>query len=167
MCFGYKLLYQIFPIPRLRAWIVGHHFEICPYCREEFASVDRTFRDLTGKPEWIDQEVSLWPSIRSRIQKEQPAGTKVKSESARVLSWGWRWAVAGLSLVLILSFNLMIRQPRRNKEAAAAGICPTETSGDVTVTSAELNGRKARHFIYRRDTKAYIWFVPEKDSGGE
>ena len=147
--------------------LIKRHFADCPRCREGFRSADRAVLELEGTPpSWIEREPSLWPSIRTRILELQAPPKKKIPRSDPAGARAWRWAVAGLSLALVVSFNLLIRQTQP-LTAAAREITPTQAVSDVSVNYAEIQGRKARHYIYQTPTKSFIWFVRDKDSGGE
>jgi hypothetical protein len=166
LCLVYEILYKLLPLPLLRALLIEKHFAGCPRCREGFNQTDRAVRELADTPEWVTQEQSLWPSIRARILELQAPAKKKTLRPDPAGRRKWRWAAAGFSLTLMLSFNLLIRQAE-HMTAAASDITPAEASPDVTVNFAEIRGRKARHYIYQTPSKSYIWFVQDKDSGGE
>jgi hypothetical protein len=158
----------------LRAAWLRRHLEVYPECGGERFFEDPRLQDLVKVPRWIEEEPSLWTEIRRRLQdpaaeESLPAvaggrrkGTPVFSDPPIRL---WRWAMAGLGLVMIVVFNVLIhRTPPSQKSAIAEH---PALSPRVTVNYAEVRGRRARSHIFQTESSSYIWFVRSDKSGGE
>jgi hypothetical protein len=138
----------------------------CTRCIQDPALDAQTARDVAEIPAWIRQQDSLWPQVKAEILAPGPGpkSDRIGTETPRFIHW--RYAVAALSLAVLIAANLLIQQKPADPfvpEMTAATGAPAR----VTVNFAEVKGKKARHHIYQTPSTSYIWFVLSKDTGGE
>lgn len=166
MCRLCRILYGLLPVVPVRGWLLRKHLADCPRCIQDLALDAQTAHAVAKIPVWIRQQDSIWPQIKAEIlaPRSAPKPGRIRTEPSRFIHW--RYAVAGLSLAVLIAANLLIQQklvdPSVPEMTAAAGV-----AAHVTVKFAEVKGQKARHHIYQTPSTSYIWFVQSKDSGGE
>jgi len=166
MCRLCRILYGLLPVVPVRGWLLRKHLADCPHCSQDLALDAQTAHAVAKVPVWIRQQDSIWPQTKAEIlaSRSAPESNRTRTEPSRFTHW--QYAVAGLSLAVLIAANLMIQQklvdPFESEMTASAGV-----PAHVTVNFAEVKGQKARHHIYQTPSTSYIWFVQSKDSGGE
>ncbi len=162
MCRLCRILYGLLPLVPVRGWLLHMHLADCPNCSEALDA--NTHRTVAQIPAWIRQQDSLWPQVKAGIlvPRSEPHTGRGRSEPQRLLHW--RAAVAALSLAVLVAANLLIQ---RNLDGPTTAGIAAGAADRVTVNYAEVKGKQARHHIYQTPSTSYIWFIQNKDSGGE
>ncbi|MGB2907314.1 MAG: hypothetical protein WBB73_09430 [Candidatus Aminicenantaceae bacterium] len=166
MCRLCRILYGLLPVVPVRGWLLRKHMADCPRCIQEPALDAQTARAVAKIPVWIRQQDSLWPQVKTEIlaPRSAPKFGRIHTEPTRFIHW--RYAVAGLSLAVLIAANLLIQQKLIDPSAPEM-TAVTKDPAQVTVNFAEVKGKKAHHHIYQTPSTSYIWFVQSKDIGGE
>ncbi|MFC2142549.1 hypothetical protein ACFLR7_06420 [Acidobacteriota bacterium] len=165
MCRLCEVLYVLVPIHPFRGWLLRKHMAGCPRCSRDLTLTGPAARAVAEIPPWIRLESSLWPRVKAEISvpRSEPGSGKIRPAGPPAFIH-WRYAVAALSLVLFIAAHVLIQQ--RLPVSSTPGMTAAAPSS-VTVNFAEVQGKKARHHIYKTSSRSYIWFVQTKDNGGE
>ena len=163
MCRIYKLLYAIIPVKRFRSFLIESHFSVCPNCQRE-TEIESYPEDMLADPDWIAKEESMWPQIKEKIFSQRKKSFKAEKTLKPFFLPKWKWAAVGLVLVIAVGAVLMI-QTNFQKKSAEPEVLVKETPR-VTIEHAEIDGKKARAYIYQTPEISFIWFSEAKDNGG-
>lgn len=165
MCKIYEFLFWIFPLRKWQAFLIEKHFARCPKCAREIR-VERWIRSQYERQDWIDEEASLWPSIRQRLESREDRPPLIRPRRPKTIVFHKKRAwVAATAALLIIGFGLLVWIGHREKSVLAAG-SRSEESHRIKVVSALFKGRKAKTFIYQTPSASFIWIAPAKNTGG-
>ena len=164
MCRLCRLLYHIIPIKRVKAFLIRNHFNRCPRCREEIP-VETELESLLSVPSWVEEEQNLWPGIKTKITEEDKSRSFQEEKPHRFRLMILKWAAAGLVLAAVFALNFWL-----HKDFPGSRI-PVETGGQenisrISIKFAEVNGKKAKPFVYRTSNTSFIWFSKINGNGG-
>ena len=163
MCRLYNLLYTIFPVKRFRSFLIKKHFSACSSCQKE-SEIESQLKDMLAAPSWIAKEEIMWPQIREKLNSQRKKSFKTEKTPQPFFSTRWKWAAAGLVLVVAIGVVLLvITSVQRKSEEAEALVKETPR---VLIKHAEINGKKARPYIYQTPEISFIWFSEAKNNGG-
>lgn len=164
MCRLLRLLYHIIPIKKLQAFLILKHFDRCPSCREK-ASADAELERLLSVPSWVEEEQSLWPDIKTGILKEEESRSfhEKKARPFRVMMM--KWAAAGLLLAVVFALNFWLHKDFAGSQTPADSEGVKNIS-KISIKYAEVNGKKAKPFIYRTSNTSFVWFSKINGNGG-
>jgi hypothetical protein len=169
MCRLIRFLYALVRWKKFRAFLIRKHMESCPLCSDAppVGPGDRVWTNVIRPPDWIRAEGSMWPEIQKRMREGSAAASARAPSLPPVIASRHHFlgslipAAAGLAAVAVLGV-LAWRAAHRVPGAAEAGIGRQR----VEVLSAEVEGRKARPFIFQTKDTSYIWFSQTPDEGG-
>lgn len=163
MCRLYKLLYTIFPGKKFRSILIERHFSVCSSCQKEM-EIESYLEDVLADPDWIAKEESMWPEIKENIYSQRRKSFKAEKTIEPFFFKKWKWAAVGLVLVVAVGVVLIIpTNVQRKSEEAEALVKETPR---VVIEHAEINGKKARAYIYQTPEISFIWFSEAKNNGG-
>ena len=163
MCRLYKLFYTIFPLKRFRSFLIEKHFSVCSSCQKE-TELESYLEDMLADPDWIAKEESMWPQIKENICSQRKKSFKSEKTLKPFFFPKWKWAAVGLVLVVAVGAVLIV-PPKVQRKSAEAESLVRETPR-VVIEHAEIEGKKARAYIYQTPEISFIWFSEAKDNGG-
>lgn len=158
MCNFFKFLYQLIPVKNFRSFLIKKHFSSCYRCQKEI-EINNQLKEIIVIPEWIKEEKSLWPQIKPRLYTPEEKVLKIKKKYEFSFFKRWRWAMAGLALIIVMGLSLLIHQNFFK-------ITSSKEKSGIEITYAEIKGKKAKPYIYQTPTMSYIWFAEAKNNGG-
>jgi hypothetical protein len=156
MCKLMRLLFIAIPFHSFRDFLIGNHLSNCPRCQKEWELDQETVKSF-AMPDWIKKESSLWPRIQAKIKRS--GQEKILSRKGKATSrfLRWQWAVTSLALFIFVGLILVINKvglrPRSITEISLASKNP-----QVNIIRAEIQGKKAKTFIYQTKENLFIWF---------
>lgn len=157
MCKLIRFLYTTIPFHGFRDYLIQNHLEDCPQCQRKWA-IARDIEDFFAMPEWIKKESSLWPRIQEKIKRKRVEQEQAPSGKKEIFFFPrWRWALAGLALFILVGMiflidKTMIQPPIETRISFAL------KNPQIKIIHAEIQGKKAKPFIYQTTDKLYIWF---------
>ncbi len=163
MCRLYKLLYTLFPVKRFRSILIERHFSVCPGCQKE-TELESYLKNMLADPDWIAKEESMWPQIKENIYSQRKKSFKAEKTLRPFFFPKWKWAAVGLVLVVALGVVLIVPTNVQRKPAEAEAL--VKETPRVVIEHAEIDGKKARAYIYQTPEISFIWFSEAKDNGG-
>lgn len=163
MCKIIAFLYGLIPIQGFRAFLVKKHFAKCPACQKEWA-IETILVEKFQTPGWIESEQSLWPQIRKKIYALEIPPSTPRQKARQFLIPRWQWALAGLALLVLVGINLLIERDF-HQNALQGEFIATSTTPRIIITHAEINGKKAKPFVYQTQEGFFIWFEESKPEG--
>ncbi|MDH5468541.1 MAG: hypothetical protein OEY25_14080 [Candidatus Aminicenantes bacterium] len=163
MCRLYRLLYTLFPVKRFRSLLIEKHFSVCSNCQKE-TEIESQLRDMLADPDWIAKEVSMWPQIREKLYSQRKKSFKAEKTLETFFFKKWKWAAVGLILVVATGLILMV-QINYQRKSPEAEVFVKETPR-VLIKHVEIEGKKARAYIYQTPEISFIWFSEIKNNGG-
>ncbi len=100
-CNAADRLYRLVPLRPWRAWLTSAHFERCPACQKQLASAAEA-RSLFVQESDSQRSESLWDGV-ARTLAESDNRPSVKPQPG-FHSRAWRWAAAGIVLVVLAGY---------------------------------------------------------------
>lgn len=163
MCRLYKLLYTLFPLKRFRSILIERHFSVCPSCQKE-TELESYLKDMLVGPDWIGKEENLWPQIKEKIYSQRKKSFKSEKTLEPFFFKKWKWAAVGLALIVAVGAVLIVQTnfQRKSRETEAL----VKETPRVVIEHAEIEGKKARAYIYQTPEISFIWFSEGKNNGG-
>lgn len=158
MCKFFKFLYRLIPGRNFQFFLIKKHFSGCYRCQKEI-EINDLLKEIIVIPEWIKAEKSLWPQIKPVLYTPEEKVLKIKRKYEVSFFKKWRWAIAGLALVIVMGLSLMVHQ-NFLKESLS------KEKPRIEITYAEIKGKKAKPYIYQTPNMSFIWFAKTKDNGG-
>lgn len=119
---------------------------------------------MLAVPNWIMQEETIWPQIREKLNSQRKKSFKAEKTFETFFFKKWKWAAVGLVLVVATGLILMV-QINYQRKSPEAEVFVKETPR-VVIEHAEINGKKARAYIYQTPEISFIWFSEAKNNGG-
>jgi len=153
MCKLIRFIYLLIPIHGFRSFLIQKHFDTCPQCQKEWG-LDQSMPAFLKKPAWPEEEQSLWPRIQGRLLVMEHEETLTKGRKETHLFPGWRWAIAGLALLIFVGITFLTR----NKDALEPGSSLTLQNPPVHIIHAKIQGNTAAPYIYQTPGRFFIWF---------
>jgi len=163
MCRLYKLLYAIIPVKKFRSFLIKKHFSVCSNCQKELET-ESQLKEMLADPDWIAKEESMWPQIREKIYSQRKKSFKADTALKPFFFPRWRWAVVCLFFVVAVGVALMIQTNVQRKSPEPEAL--VEETPRVVIEHAEIDGKKARAYIYQTPEISFIWFSEAKNNGG-
>lgn len=163
MCRLYKLLYKLFPVKSVRSLLIEKHFSVCSSCQKE-TEIESQLKNLLTVPSWIAEEESIWPLIREKIYSQRKKQIKAEKALKPYFIQKWKWATVSLVFVVAIGLILLV-QINYQRKSAEAEVFVKETQ-KVVIKHAEINGKKAKPYIYQTPEISFIWFSEAKNKGG-
>jgi len=158
MCKFFKFLYRLIPVRNFQSFLIKKHFSGC-YCCQKEMEINDLLKEIIVIPDWIKAEKSIWPQIKPVLHTPEEKALKIKRKYEVSFFKKWRWAIAGLALVIVMGLSLMVHQ-NFIKESFS------KEKPRIEITYAEIKGKKAKPFIYQTPNMSFIWFAKAKDNGG-
>jgi len=152
-CEFYKFIFHFVPFMRIKDGVIRHHFDRCPRCHQELASLEE-IRPLYSylQPEKISPDF-LWFRIKLRLE----AGRKKKEEfiSGKPFRRLRLALVSGLTIILIVISFLIISELPRKKSRLEVSSSP-ET---LRIIRFEVKEKPASPVIYKPfgSNLIFIW----------
>ena len=163
MCRFFKLLYRLFPFKTLKSFLIEKHFAVCPHCQKD-TEIESQLKTMLAIPSWIEKEESMWPKIKERFSSQRKKSFKADKAPGLFLFKKWKWAAAGLVMVIAVGAVLIVYMNFQRKPGEAEALM--KETPRVVIEHAEINGKKARPYIYQTPEISYIWFSEAKNNGG-
>ena len=163
MCRLYKFLYTLFPLKRFRSFLIEKHFSVCSSCKKE-TELESYLKDMLAAPDWIAKEESMWPQIREELNSQRKKSVKEEKTLQPFFFRKWKWAAVGLFLVVAVGVFLMVQTDFQKKSAETKAL--EKETPRIVIEHAEIDGKKARAYIYQTPEISFIWFSEAKDNGG-
>ena len=156
MCKFIRFIYLLIPIHGFRSFLIQKHFDGCSLCQKEWG-MDQSVLDHPSKPEWVEQEDSLWPGIQERILAGETGETRSMKRKTRFFFPKWQWALVGSGLIILIGIyfgfiNSRMKESKQEDASLAFRYSP------VHIIHAEIHGKKATPFIYHSQENLFIWF---------
>jgi predicted anti-sigma-YlaC factor YlaD len=170
VCKIYKILYAAIPLKKWKSAIIQRHFERCPSCAGEIDlenDVVRTF----FKPDWIQEPSVVWPQVHAQILSQENEPEKIRSRIFPLRLRLPRWALAAAASVFFIlgTIGYFLWTTHGHKIVGPESSLPkkpTVAMPRVRVISVELEGKRAKAYIYQTPTATFIWIAPSKNIGG-
>jgi len=119
---------------------------------------------MLAAPDWIAKEEIMWPQIKEKIDSQRKKSIKAGTAFQLFFFRKWKWAAVGLVLVVALGVVLMIQTNVQRKPPEAEAL--VKETPRVVIEHAEIDGKKAKAYIYQTPEISFIWFSEAKDNGG-
>jgi hypothetical protein len=161
MCKFYNLLYRLFPVRRIQAWVIDRHFSRCPHCslnEQEAIRLDSLVRRAYAPNK---NDSLLWPGVRSRMKEALSAGPRRRSSLKSLRFPAWRWAAAGMALLFVLGLSLLVLPPPEH-----SGPAGDRQQSRVKINYARIKGKNAKTHVYQTSQRSYILFLESDKTGG-
>lgn len=163
MCRLYKLLYKLFPVKSFQSFLIKKHFSICSSCQKE-TEIESQLKNVLATPCWIAKEESIWPQIREKLYSQRKKTLKADRAFQPFFLKKWKWAAVGLVLVVSIGVVLLVHTNLKRESAGAEALL--EDTPRIVIKHAEIEGKKARAYIYQTPEISFIWFSEIKNNGG-
>ncbi len=163
MCKLISFLYDLIPIRGFRAFLIKKHLIKCAICQNEL-SIEPLYEEKFKAPEWIESEQSLWPHIREKLSTQRIPSSPSLQNKKRFLIPRWQWALAGFILLVLVGIYLLIKQDFR-QNALKGEFIATSTTPRIVIMHAEIEGKKAKPFVYQTQERFFVWFEKSKPEG--
>jgi hypothetical protein len=163
MCRLYKLLYKLFPIKSIQSFLIEKHFSVCSSCQKE-TEVESQIKNVLAAPSWIEKEENIWPQIREKLYSQRKKQIKAETALKPFFIQKWKWAAISLVLVIAIGLILLVQINYQRKSAEEEALL--EDTPRVVIKHAEIEGKKARAYIYQTPEISFIWFSKIKNNGG-
>jgi len=163
MCRLYKLLYKLFPVKSFQSFLIEKHFSICSSCQKE-TEIESNLKDMLAVPSWIAEDESIWPQIREKLYSQRKKSIKAEKTLKPFFFTRWKWVAVGLVLVVAVGVVLMVHTNIQRKSAEVEALM--RETPRVLIKHAEIEGKKARAYIYQTPEISFIWFTEAKNNGG-
>lgn len=163
MCRLYKLLYKLFPVKSFQSFLIEKHFSVCSSCQKE-TEIENQLNKVLAAPSWIAKEESIWPQIREKLYSQRKKTLKADRTFQPFFFTKWKWAAVILVLVVAVGLVLLVQTNFERKSSEAEALL--EDTPRVVIKHAEIEGKKARVYIYQSPEISFIWFSEIKNNGG-
>jgi len=163
MCRLYKLLYKIFPVKSFQSFLIEKHFSVCSSCQKE-TEIESYLEDMLADPDWIAKEESMWPQIRKKLYSQRKKSFETEKTLQPFFFKKWKWAAVSLVLVVSVGVVLLVQTNFERKSLEAEAL--VNETPRVVIKHAEIEGKKARAYIYQTPEISFIWFSEAKNNGG-
>jgi hypothetical protein len=163
MCRLYKLLYKLFPVKSFQSFLIEKHFSVCSNCQKE-TEIESQLKNVLTVPSWIAKEENIWPQIREKLYSQRKKQIKAEKTRKPFFFIKWKWAAVSLVLVVAVGVILMVQTNFQRISADAEALL--EDTPRVLIKHAEIEGKKARPYIYQTPEISFIWFSEIKNNGG-
>jgi len=152
-CEFYKFIFHSVPFLRIKDWVMRHHFDRCPQCHQELASLQE-IKALYSclQPEKISPDL-LW--LRIKIKLEADRKEKREFISGKPFHRLRLALVSGLSIILIIISLLIISKLPREKSRFEAASSPRT----LRIIRFEVKEKPAAPVIYKPfgSNLIFIW----------
>ncbi len=108
-------------------------------------------------------EESMWPEIKDKIYSQRKKSFKPDKTIQPFFSTKWKWATIGLIFVIAAGAILMVYTNFQRKPAETEAL--VKETPRVVIEHAEINGNKAKPYIYQTPEILFIWFSEVKNNG--
>jgi len=119
---------------------------------------------MLAAPIWIAKEESIWPLIREKLYSQRKKQIKAEKTLKPFFFKKWKWAAVGLVLVVSIGVVLFVHTNFKKESAEAEALF--KDTPRVVIKYAEIEGKKARPYIYQTPEISFIWFSEVKNNGG-
>jgi hypothetical protein len=152
-CEFYQFIFSSVPFLRIKDWVMRHHFDRCPRCRQELADLEE-IRPLYSllQPEKISPDL-LWFKIKLRLEADRKEKREfISTKPFRPLRLA---LVSGLSIFLIIISLFIISGLHKKKSRLEAASSP-ET---LRIIRFEVKEKPAAPVIYKPfgSNLIFIW----------
>jgi hypothetical protein len=163
MCRLCKLLYKFIPIKNFQSFLIEKHFSVCSSCQKE-TEIESQLKKVSTVPSWIAKEESIWPQIREKLYSQRKKTLKAEKKLKPSFIQKWKWAA--VSLVLVIAVGVVLLVPINYQRKSAEEEALVKDTPRVVIKHAEINGKKARAYLYQTPEISFIWFSEAKNNGG-
>jgi len=119
---------------------------------------------MLAVPSWIAEDESIWPQIREKLYSQRKKSIKAEKTLKPFFFTRWKWVAVGLVLVVAVGVVLMVHTNIQRKSAEVEALM--RETPRVLIKHAEIEGKKARAYIYQTPEISFIWFTEAKNKGG-
>jgi len=119
---------------------------------------------MLAVPSWIAEDESIWPQIREKLYSQRKKSIKAEKTLKPFFFTRWKWVAVGLVLVVAVGVVLMVHTNIQRKSAEVEALM--RETPRVLIKHAEIEGKKARAYIYQTPEISFIWFTEAKNNGG-
>ncbi|TET74005.1 MAG: hypothetical protein E3J56_03235 [Candidatus Aminicenantes bacterium] len=146
-----NIFFSFFPFKRWQDFLIRHHIQECPACRNKLASAKKV-RVLLIQEGEAENFADLWPGVRKKL-------TEKEQEERDSFWFRWRWAFrsAGLFAVIaagILIYTLSIREMGTSMENMAERF---------QINYIKVENKPARAFLFQPQGSEMIIVWAEKN----
>lgn len=163
MCRLYKILYKLFPVKSFQSFLIEKHFSVCSSCQKE-TEIESQLKKALAAPSWIAKEESIWPHLREKLYSQRKKQFKAEKALKPFFLTKWKWAAVGLVLVVAIGLILLVHINYQRKSTEKEALF--KDTPRVVIKHAEINGKKARAYLYQTPEISFIWFSEAKNNGG-
>ena len=160
MCRLYKLLYRVFPLKSFQSFLIEKHFSVCSSCQKETEIESRLIKKVLSVPSWIAKEENIWPQTREKLYSQRKKQIKAEKTLKPFFIQKWKWTVVSLVLVVAIGLILLVHINYQRKCAGEEAL--VKETPRVVIKHSEIEGKKARLYIYQTPEISFIWFSDRK-----
>lgn len=156
MCKIIRFMYMTIPFHDFRDYLIRKHLAVCPRCQKVWGyipDIEKSFK----MPVWIEKESSLWPQIREKIERKEQGPNSADTRGSTFLLRRWQWATVGLSLIILVGVILVVERKKIQGPSEVETIL-AHKNPQVKIIHAEIQGKKAKTFVYQTSENLFIWF---------
>ena len=156
MCKIIRFMYMTIPFHGFRYFLIQKHLAVCPRCQKDWGFIPDVEKSF-AMPVWIEKESSLWPQIREKIERkeQEPKSSDTGRSTSRLHRW--QWATVGLSLIILVGVILVVKRTKIQSPSGVETIL-ARSNPQVKIIHAEIQGKKAKTFVYQTSENLFIWF---------
>ncbi len=163
MCRLYKLLYKLFPVKSFQSFLIEKHISVCSRCQKE-TEIESQLKKVLAVPSWIAKEESIWPQIREKLYSQRKKQIKAERTLKPFFFQKWKWVAVSLVFVIAIGLILVVQINYQRKSAEEEAL--VKETPRIVIKHAEIEGKKARPYIYQTPEISFIWFSEIKNNGG-
>jgi len=106
----------------------------------------------------------MWPQIRKKLYSQRKKSFETEKTLQPFFFKKWKWAAVSLVLVVSVGVVLLVQTNFERKSLEAEAL--VNETPRVVIKHAEIEGKKARAYIYQTPEISFIWFSEAKNNGG-
>jgi len=151
-CVTTKALYRLVPLRVFRAFLIRHHFSICPSCIDRMDVEPLIAREIHDLWNPAAPEEDAWREIHDHLESHPKAPTKSLPSRGRARRLVWT-----LTAALVVAFLLLL--PLIDTSPGSPRPVPSQDTR-ISIRTIKIRGHNADRFVYQpRNEKnsLYIW----------
>lgn len=147
-----EILIGMMPIKLVQDYLIRRFLMTDETYQRKLAGLEEVRGVLIDSGELMDM-ISLWPKVRNELR----SGIETRSPGIRA---GWKWALQGLGLCLVLVLGIWIIRHSQPERTPAAASSP----GNFQIQSIRLENKPATTFLFQPNDSKFIMVWAEKIS---
>lgn len=156
MCKIFRFMYIAIPHRDFRSYLIKRHFAGCIRCQRAWEPDSEREKPL-AMPEWIHRESSLWPEIQKKIKQARRETVLSRNNEGSTRFLRWQLALTGVGLFILTALIFMFLRDGAIQSGRKDFL--SFKNPQIKIVRAEIQGKKAKPFIYKTGELIFIWFA--------